>query len=259
MACDYLFIDSGTGGLPYLDHLKKTRPGACCVYIAENKNFPYGTKTKSEILDCLIPVLKDAVNRFEPRAIVVACNTMSVNVLDELRSSFDIPVVGTVPAIKVAASVTKNKVIGLLATKATVDNPYIQKLKADFASECTLVLREDTELINFIEKKSFTASEKECDEACHPAVEFFLKNGCDTIILGCTHFLNLTENFKRVSDGKLKIVDSRDGVVNRALSVAPVPADKKGDGKPSKLIITSRLGSDQAEYEEVCKRYNLAL
>lgn len=264
MACDFLFVDSGTGGLPYFDHLKKVCPAAKCVYLADNGNFPYGLKTKKQILECLIPVLKLNVERFQPRAIVIACNTMSVNVLEELRSEFPIPVVGTVPAIKVAASVTRNKVIGLLATKATVENPYIQKLKSEFASDCTLVLREDSELIDFIEKKSFTATSEECDKACQPAMDFFLEQGCDAVILGCTHFLNLSENFKRISQGKAAIVDSRDGVVKQALKVAPVElsvgeCNKSQIASPSPLVFTSLNEGDMAEYSEVCKRYNLAL
>ncbi|MCQ2576983.1 MAG: glutamate racemase [Treponema sp.] len=254
---DFLFVDSGTGGLPYLEHLKKVCPSASCVYIADNKNFPYGTKNHSEIVECITATLETYIPLYKPRAVVVACNTISVNALEDLRSYFkDIPFVGTVPAIKVAAGLTKTRRIGLLATKATVENPYVMRLKEEFASDCTLVLRDDTSLIDFIERHSFSATEKENDEACIPAVNYFLENQVDAIILGCTHFLNLKENFQRVAKDKAVIVDSREGVVKRALSVVKIDCSgEKALDTPAKLIITG----DKKDYVEVCKRYNLAL
>ena len=254
---DFLFVDSGTGGLPYLEHLKKVCPAASCVYIADNKNFPYGTKSHAQIVECITGTLEKYIPLYEPRAVVVACNTISVNALEDLRAHFkDLPFVGTVPAIKVAASLTKTRRIGLLATKATVENPYVTALKEKFASDCELILRDDTDLIDYIEKKSFTAAENENDEACLPAVNFFLEKQVDAIILGCTHFLNLKENFQRVAKDKAVIVDSREGVVKRALSVVNMNCKAENFSEtPSRLIITG----DKKDYVQVCKRYNLVL
>lgn len=254
---DFLFVDSGTGGLPYLEQLKKVCPSASCVYIADNKNFPYGTKTHSQIVECITGTLETYIPLYKPRAVVVACNTISVNALEDLRSHFkDLPFVGTVPAIKVAASLTKTRRIGLLATKATVENPYVMHLKEEFAADCTLILRDDTDLIDYIERRSFSATDAENDAACVPAVNFFLENQVDAIILGCTHFLNLKENFQRVAKDKAVIVDSREGVVKRALSVVKMDCNQEEKLEtPAKLIITG----DKKDYEAVCKRYNLAL
>lgn len=252
---DFAVVDSGTGGLPYLDYLKEKCPAASCVYYADTKNFPYGTKSHTEIVDSIVPVIKSIIEKHEPRAIIIACNTITVNALDDLRNAFpEIPIVGTVPAIKLAASVTKNKKIGLLATEATVQNPYIEDLEKKFASDCEIILRGDTALVDFIEKKSFTATETECENACRPAVDFFCEKGCDTIILGCTHFLNLSGTIQKVAGEKIKVVDSRDGVVRRALSVCQV--EEKQYTKTT-LYVTGEKNTP--EYEAVCKRYNLEM
>lgn len=255
---DFLFLDSGTGGLPYLEHLKNKVPSVSCVYVADNKNFPYGTKSHSEIVECAQGVLSENVSKYNPKAIVIACNTISVNALDEIRSAFpDIPVVGTVPAIKLAAKVTKNKRIGLLATLATVSSSYIKNLQKEFASDCEIILREDTALISFIEKESFTATESDCEKACEPMKFFFEEKNCDTVILGCTHFLNLASIIQKVLGEKVKVVDSRDGVVNRALSVCKIDDELKTENPATKLIITGN--SSDPEYERILARGNYTL
>lgn len=255
---DFLFLDSGTGGLPYLEYLKSKVPSVSCVYIADNKNFPYGTKSHQEIVECALGVLSENVLKYNPKAIIVACNTISVNALDEIRGAFpDIPVVGTVPAIKLAAKVTKNKRIGLLATLATVSSSYIKNLQKEFASDCEIILREDTDLISFIEKESFTASECECEKACEPMKKFFEEKNCDTVILGCTHFLNLSSIIQKVLGEKVKVVDSRDGVVNRALSVVKIDDITAKENPPVKLIITGN--SSDPEYVRILSRGNYTL
>ena len=264
---DFVFLDSGTGGIPYLLHLKEKCPEASCVYVGDTANFPYGEKTHEEIVRCVLECVDKIIKRFAPKVIVIACNTMSVNALDVLRSVYsDQLFVGTVPAIKVAAECSKNHCIGLMATNSTVNHPYNQDLKNHFAADCRMVTRGDPELISFIEHKAFMASEAEIEEACKPSIEYFRKEGCDVIILGCTHFLNVSRQLKKVAGSEIKIVDSREGVVNRALSIrGTVGADNPSLlNTQSKSDITDTLyvtgfsdKKDQNEYELICKKNNL--
>lgn len=254
---DFAFLDSGTGGIPYLTFLHQLRPDAKCVYVGDTENFPYGEKTHEEIVKCVLSVISRIIDKFDPKVIVIACNTMSVNTLDVLREAFpDTHFVGTVPAIKLAASVSKKRRIGLLATRSTVENPYNQDLKNHFASDCQLVLRADPDLISFIEKKSFTATEEECISAVTPAVDFFKENDCDAMILGCTHFTNLADLIQKVAGDQIKVVDSREGVAKRALSFC---SDEKSGKivKPSLFITGFNSDSDKKEYDVICERFNM--
>ena len=255
---DFVFLDSGTGGLPYLLKLKEIEPQAECVYVGDTANFPYGTKSSEEIISCVIPVCNRIVEKFNPRAIVIACNTISVNALDALRKEHpEIQIIGTVPAIKPASEVSKKRRIGLLATLATVNSEYIQKLKENFAEDCVLLLREDTELIDFIEHKSFTATAEECEEACRPAAEFFRKENCDVVVLGCTHFLNLAETIQKVC-GDIRVVDSRDGVARRALDVCHISKDTKKEYNPAiRMYVTG--DSENVEYKAISERYGIQI
>ena len=217
---DFAFLDSGTGGIPYMLALKKKQPAARCVYLGDTAHFPYGEKTPEEVTDCAAIAIESIVRRWHPRAVVIACNTMSVTALDRLRERFPaLPIVGTVPAIRLAARVSKNRRIGLLATNATVRHPYCQRLIADFASDCTVFSRGDPALVAFVEHSLFTATATEKRAAVLPAVQYFAAHDCDTIILGCTHFTHIAHEVAAAAGDAVTVIDSRDGVSNQALRV----------------------------------------
>ena len=266
---DFVFIDSGIGGIPYMTTLIKRAPEASCVYVADAANFPYGEKTHEQVVECVTALVKKICEQFDPAVIVVACNTMSVNALDVLRTKFpDVKFIGTVPAIKLAASVSEKRRIGLLATHATCENPYNIELKNKFAADCTLVNRPDPELISFIEHNAFTATRGECLKAVQPAVEFFREQNCDVIILGCTHFLNFTDVFEEACAPDIKVVDSVDGVVRHSLEVLEggVPPVRRGseqrsasEGETSPALYVTGFSDDseKKQYETLCARFGL--
>ena len=258
-AADFVFFDSGTGGIPYMLYLKQKSPHSSCVYVADTKNFPYGEKSGGEIVRCASDTVHLILCRFVPRAFV-ACNTLSVTALEQLRAAFPaVPFVGTVPAIKQAAAVSKNRRIGLLATQRTVDEPYTAELAQRFASDCTLIKRADPALIEFIEHDFFTASEADKKAAVKPAVNFFLENGTDTIILGCTHFLHIADVIAQEAGKEVQVVDSKEGVVNQALRVAP--ADSAVHSKACSIdctfFISGPSGIDEVPYKVLSKKLGI--
>lgn len=266
MSVNFAFLDSGVGGLPYLDYLKKLCPAAVCVYVADTKNFPYGEKSKTQIEENACGCAKKIIEKWSPDVIVVACNTISVTALDELRKRFpETPFIGTVPAIKPAAQFSKTRRIGLLATNATVNHPYTKKLIEEFASDCTIVSRGDPELISFIEHKFNSASEQERLDAVKPAVDFFRSKDCDCIVLACTHFLNMTEYFKKAGGGAIIVVDSLDGVVRHALEVeksvfagVDLQAERNSSDSSSSLYVTGfTTQNDSASYKKMCARLGM--
>lgn len=273
----FAFLDSGTGGIPYMTYLKRVRPDAECVYVADTRNFPYGEKSAEEITECAASAVSLITARWNPGAVVIACNTISVTALDELRRRFPaVPIVGTVPAIKPAAELSVRKRIGLLATKATAASPYVARLKERFASECELFARGDSGLVSFIEHRLFSASEEEKEMAVRPAVDFFASRGCDVIVLSCTHFLHMAEEIRRAAGPGVRVIDSRDGVARRALAVAserrpqeggadcgrtdapPFPVTERNP-KESALFVTGFSGPDDTgSYRALCRRLRLS-
>lgn len=260
---DFAYLDSGVGGLPYLRSLLDARPKSSCVYIADVKNFPYGEKSKESVISCSTSCVKKIIDKFSPKVIVVACNTISVAALDSLRLTFPGTLfVGTVPALKLAASVTKTKIIGLLATNRTINDPYTKKLIDDFAFDCKVIPLGAAKLITFIEHQYFCATKNEKLSAIKPTMDYFLGEGCDTVVLACTHFLNMVGDFIEASGGKLSIIDSREGVTKQAIKLLndTYPLDIK-DESPSfstpKLFVTSFHSTDgqneRASYERLSR------
>lgn len=263
---DFAFLDSGTGGIPYMLLLKEKSPERRCVYLGDTVHFPYGEKSFEEIVSCSSHAISQIIDRWNPRAVIIACNTISVTALDELRKLYPgLPIIGTVPAIKLAAKVSLNKKIGFLATNASVNHPYSQKLIEDFASDCQVLKRGDPDLIDFIEHRLFTATREEKMAAVMPAVDYFNSCGCDTIILGCTHFTHMAreidEAFASKSWRKVFVVDSRDGVSNHALDViktAPEKPDSENLPEDMTFFVTSLNGDDEKkEYETLCDKFHI--
>ena len=165
-------------------------PNAPIVYAADSAGFPYGKRSEAEIASRVPALLGRLVERFQPRLAVIACNTASTIALDHVRSALDLPVVGTVPAIKPAAEMSKTRVIGVLGTEATVRQPYVDDLAARFAADCTIIRHGSPELVELAEAK--LGGEEVSVEAVRAAAQpmFDAPDGdrIDTVVLACTHF-----------------------------------------------------------------------
>ena len=261
---DFAFLDSGTGGIPYMLSLHEKLPEARCVYLGDTLNFPYGEKSGEQVTKCASSSIQKIIDLWNPKAIVVACNTISVTALEPLRARFkNLPIIGTVPAIKVAAGVTKNKRIGLLATTATVNHPYSKKLIEEFASDCQVFNRADPKLIDFVEKKYFNASEEERLDAVKEAADFFKKNDCDTVILGCTHFTHIANEMRKACGESITVVDSRDGVANQAIrkiheeNEKSTSAENFSSIKNLTFFVTKADEKEISEYKTLCENVKI--
>jgi len=148
-----LFFDSGVGGLSVLAATRALLPQAPIVYAADSAGFPYGVRTEAEIAARVPALLGRLAERYRPRLIVIACNTASTIALGAVRAALDVPVVGTVPAIKPAALASRTRVIGVLGTEATVRQPYVDDLTARFAADCTVIRYGSADLVEAAEAR----------------------------------------------------------------------------------------------------------
>jgi glutamate racemase len=211
-----LFFDSGIGGLSVLEPTRALLPNAPIVYAADSAGFPYGKRTEAEIASRVPALLGRLVERFRPRLAVIACNTASTIALDHVRLALDLPVVGTVPAIKPAAEMSKSRVIGVLGTQATVRQPYVDDLAARFAADCTIIRHGSPELVELAEAK--LAGEQVSIEAVAAAARplFDAAGGAaiDTVVLACTHFPLLDAEL-RAAFPRVAFVDGGAGIARR--------------------------------------------
>ena len=213
-----LLYDSGMGGLTIYDQVRKALPNAHYLYCFDNACFPYSEKSERVLVDRAVKIVQKIAEKHPLDLVVVACNTASTVVLPALRAAFDMPIVGTVPAIKPAAEISESKTIGLLATKGTIERPYVSDLIERYAKDCVVKKIGSTDLVEIVEEKQqtghvdLTRLSKVIEEwRHHPEL--------DTVILGCTHFPIIKEELRTVLPNVKYFVDSGNAIAKRVMSL----------------------------------------
>jgi glutamate racemase len=212
-----LFFDSGVGGLSVLRAAQALLPTAPVVYAADSAGFPYGTRSEADIAARVPALLGRLAERYRPRLIVIACNTASTIALAGVRAALDLPVVGTVPAIKPAAAISRSRVIGVLGTDATVRQPYVDDLANRFASDCVVLRHGSAELVALAEAK--LRGETPAPERFRAALAglFAHPDGdrIDVVVNACTHFPLIEAELAAAAPHPVRFIDGAAGIARR--------------------------------------------
>ncbi|OAT36889.1 glutamate racemase [Hafnia paralvei ATCC 29927] len=185
------------------------------IYAFDNQGFPYGEKDEAFIIERVVKTVAEVQKRHPLSIVIIACNTASTITLPALRERFSFPIVGVVPAIKPAAKLTRNGVVGLLATKATVQRSYTHDLIARFATDCDIKMLGSSELVVLAEAKLHG------EVIDHAVLKKILRPWLsmaeppDTVVLGCTHFPLLREELAAVLPDGTRLVDSGAAIARR--------------------------------------------
>lgn len=205
-------MDSGIGGLSIWKELVKELPDESTIYFADNKNCPYGPKSLEEIHQLAENVVKFLISQ-NVKLILVACNTITVSVIDRLREKFNIPFVGVEPATKVAVENTKTGNIGILATKGTFRGNLFNETKEKFGGNTNIHLQIGDGLVEMVETNSVNT--KASQKLVQNYIDFFLQNNVDQVALGCTHYPFLKESLIKLSENKINFIDPAEAVVKQ--------------------------------------------
>ncbi len=259
------FLDSGIGGLPYLQRARELLPEERFVYLADRQHFPYGGKSRSAIREIKMNAAAELVNAARPKMVVVACNTASVVSLSELRTTFNIPFVGVVPAIKPAGAAAPDGRIGVLATERTVEDPYVSNLIREFAPNSGLVLVPAGELVEIIESRLTVASRSEVLGILRKSAQQLIAESVDVVVLGCTHFIHIRDELSELLGHTVPILDSVEGVARQIVRVCGdtdrtgrAPDAAAGPDREALLLVTGedlRREPRGATIEEAVENY----
>ena len=234
-----VFIDSGIGGLPYLVRFREKLPCEDVAYCADTEHFPYGSRPADDVRDIVVSLAGKIIERLSPKMFVIACNTASVSALARLRSIFDVPFVGVVPAVKPAASLSKKKTIGIMATDRTVEEAYTEDLIRQFADDCKILRYADRGIVEFVEYRMLDSTPRERMDIAHRAARIL--GDADTVVLACTHFLHLRDELVRGFGPGVNLVDSVEGVVRQSVRVLQqIKGNTRGEGKADFYITGGR-------------------
>lgn len=229
------FFDSGVGGLSILREARKLLPNETFIFLADQKNVPYGGKTKEQLIEFLTQAMNFFISK-NVKAVVFACNTATVYTIDDMRKKFDFPIIGTVPVIKTIAHVTKTKKTAVFSTPATAKSEYLERLIEKFAEGIEVKRVGGSNLEELVEEGKI--DDRQTIEVLKKHLAPLVKEGVDAIALGCTHYPFLREEIEKIVGDKVSIVDSG-GAVARRLKQVLVNEGLLADAKGEDLYFTT--------------------
>lgn len=219
-AAPILFLDSGIGGFSVLAPTRALLPQAPIIYAADFAGIPYGEKSEIEVATRVCALLGLLTERYRPRLAVIACNTASTIALAHVRAVLDLPVVGTVPAIKPAAELSRTRVIGILGTAATIRQPYVDRLAQQFAADCIVLRHAAPDLVAAAEAKlrGGRVDAAVIRAALNGLLGQVGGGSLDTVVLACTHFPLLAGELAAAAP-HLRFTDGSAGIARRIVAL----------------------------------------
>ena len=245
-----LAFDSGIGGYGIVGALRRRLPGARITMLADNALYPYGELPEAALIARVESLLAAAIERFDPDAVVIACNTASTLALAALRTRFDRPFIGCVPPIKWAASLSRTRHIGLLATAATVRRPYLHDLARRFAPDCRLLAHGARGLADLAEA-AFRGRPIDHGAIGRELEALFGQEGgarIDTVCIGCTHYSFLLASLRDASPREVTWLDPADAVARRTEAVlAGLSLGREGPGGGAALFTAAPFEAERLQ------------
>jgi glutamate racemase len=232
-----LVFDSGLGGLTVFREIVRARPDASFVYVADDAFFPYGQHEEAAIIGRVVPLMGELIAAHAPDLVVIACNTASTLVLAQLRAAYQVPFVGTVPAIKPACAASKSRQVSVLGTSGTVRREYTHRLIADYAQGCTVTLVGSARLAALAE--AALNGEAVADDAIAAEIAPCFVDGAgrtDTVVLACTHYPLLLDRLTALAPWPVDWIDPAPAIARRTADLAPREGRPR---QPARFLFTS--------------------
>ena len=198
-------FDSGVGGLTILRAVREALPCEDLIYVADAAYVPYGEKTPEQIRERALTIAGFLLDQ-GAKAIVVACNTATAAAVDTVRERWSIPFIGVEPAVKPAVAATRSRVVGVLATPATLASTRYRSLVERFAGDARIVSQPCSGLAEHIERGGVDG--KHTERMLRGFVEPLLAAGADAIVLGCTHYPLVAHIVQRIAGPGVLVIEN---------------------------------------------------
>ena len=199
-------FDSGVGGLSVLREIRQLLPYERLLYVADSGHVPYGEKTP-EFIRLRSQQIAEFLLQQGAKALVLACNTATAAAVANLRETYpQLPIVGMEPAVKPAAAATRSGVVGVLATTGTLQSAKFAALLDRFASNVRVITQPCPGLVECIEAGELESPATR--ELLQRLVTPLLEQGCDTLILGCTHYPFIKPLLRQLLPPSVSLIDT---------------------------------------------------
>lgn len=200
-------FDSGLGGLTALRELTALLPREQFIYFGDTARVPYGSRSREAIIKY---ARQDVafLRSFDPKAVVIACGTVSTTALDVLRGENNIPIFGVVgPAARAAAAATRNGHIGLIGTSASIRTGAYERAIARLRSGAEVTALACPLFVPLVENGRFRPGDVVAETVAAEYLAPLKRAGADTLVLGCTHYPLLREVIGNYMGPEVTLVD----------------------------------------------------
>jgi glutamate racemase len=245
-APNIIVFDSGLGGLTVYREVVRALPSARYLYVADDAFFPYGGRDEGALIARVLELMGGLIAAHRPDLVIIACNTASTLVLPQLRARFEVPFIGTVPAIKPACAASVSKRVSVLGTQATIAREYTRALIRDFANGADITLVGSGELAALAEAKLRGESVDDAAIAAELAPCFIDAGGrrTDTVVLACTHYPLLLDRLISLAPWPVQFIDPAPAIARRALELigtppSPLAGPNPPAGERARIVFTS--------------------
>jgi glutamate racemase len=199
-------FDSGVGGLTVARAVLDQLPHEPVVYVGDTAHGPYGPRPIAEVRALALDVLDHLVEDQGVKLLVIACNSASAACLRDARERYDIPVVEVIqPAVRRAVAATRNGKVGVIGTSATIGSMAYDDAFAA-APHVDLTTVACPRFVEFVERGDTWGGE--LLEVAEQYLQPVVAEGCDTLVLGCTHYPLLTGVISYVVGDEVTLVSS---------------------------------------------------
>ncbi|PWJ39414.1 glutamate racemase [Sediminitomix flava] len=230
-------FDSGLGGLSVWRVLQKSLPSENFIYVADSKHSPYGDKEEVEIIERSLAITDFLLSK-NCKMIVVACNTATAAAIQTLRETYPtIPFIGMEPAIKLAATKTKNNSVGVLATAGTLKGKLYLETSQKYASHVHTNIQAGKGLVEIVEEGKIGTVE--CHELLKKYIQPMLDDKADQIVLGCTHYPFLSEEIQKITGPSVSLIDPAPAIAKQAERILNDSRLKTNNENPSITFYTN--------------------
>jgi len=199
-------FDSGLGSLSVIRGIRSQISKENIIYFADKKNFPYGQKTVDE-LEQIMAETVSALSNFDPKLIVVASITPSIQMLNKIKSMSSIPILGVSIPLKEASRLTKKKHIGILGTRGTIRSRELdEQIKSEVPQDIFVTKFDASDLIEIVEKGLFL-NDDHTIRTISKVMEGLKDTNLDVLILSSTHLSFIRSHLESMYPS-VRIIDS---------------------------------------------------
>jgi glutamate racemase len=244
-------FDSGVGGLTVARAVMDLLPSERIVYVGDNARFPYGPRPLEEIRGFAMEIAGYLVSR-DVKMLVVACNSVEVAAIADVTRAHGVPVAGVIePGVRAAVHATRNNLIGLIGTEATVKSGAYERAIAATGAQVRLLSRACPAFVEHVERGDTSS-----DELLALAVGYLeplRDQGVDTLILGCTHYPMLSGLIQVVMGEDVVLVSSAEETAKDVYSTL-LSRDllRAGSSAPRHEFLTT---GDPEQFRRVAHRF----